>query len=81
MRPIENPDGVLGDFRELMCSDGKKRLCIYVEQWEVVIINPKNYELLYNQLKSAVVDYLAHPSVDGSKERLRKREVLKDLIK
>lgn len=81
MKPIEFPDGKMGDFKELMCADGQRRLCVYIEAWEVVYEEKPDYEALYKQLKFEVIDYLSHPSIDGSKERLKKREKLKNLVK
>ena len=71
--------GVMGEYR-CFTVNGLERAHLWNgEKWELILF-PKDYEVMYTELRSAVVDYLSHPSADGSKERLRKREILKGMV-
>lgn len=80
MRPVNPPENAHhGDFRELTCEDGLKRVFVYSGEWQL-IVGPEDWQTKYDILVSAVREYLMHPSADGSKERLRKREALKKMV-
>lgn len=78
--PYENrAPGVVGEFRELNFN-GMPRLHIWDKEKWTPIFSTQDFEFLYFELRTRVIDYLSHPSLDGSKERLRKREELKGLV-